>query len=53
MFNTAPPIITPYLEHARAHYPTLLAPRPADSHKGTFGTVGIIGGAEGMAGAAI
>lgn len=53
MFNTAPPIITPYLEHARAHYPALLAPRPADSHKGTFGTVGIIGGAEGMAGAAI
>mgnify|MGYP001571639449 CR=1 FL=1 len=32
---------------------TLLpAPRPADSHKGLFGSVGIIGGAAGMVGAA-
>lgn len=29
-----------------------LAPRPADSHKGSFGSVGIIGGAQGMTGAA-
>lgn len=29
-----------------------LAPRPADSHKGSFGSVGILGGAPGMTGAA-
>ncbi|MCC6532523.1 MAG: NAD(P)H-hydrate dehydratase [Burkholderiales bacterium] len=29
-----------------------LAPRPANSHKGTFGSLGIVGGAAGMAGAA-
>lgn len=31
----------------------VLSPRPRNSHKGTFGTVGIIGGAPGMAGAAL
>jgi hydroxyethylthiazole kinase-like uncharacterized protein yjeF len=31
----------------------VLAPRPRNSHKGTYGTVGIIGGAPGMAGAAL
>lgn len=37
----------------QAHAATLLpAPRPADSHKGLFGSVGIIGGASGMLGAA-
>lgn len=30
-----------------------LRPRPADSHKGDFGCVGIVGGAPGMAGAAL
>jgi hydroxyethylthiazole kinase-like uncharacterized protein yjeF len=30
-----------------------LKPRPADSHKGDFGCVGILGGAPGMAGAAL
>jgi ADP-dependent NAD(P)H-hydrate dehydratase / NAD(P)H-hydrate epimerase len=30
-----------------------LKPRPRNSHKGTFGSVGIIGGAQGMAGAAL
>ena len=33
--------------------PQLFAPRPADSHKGTFGTLAIFGGAEGMSGAAV
>jgi hydroxyethylthiazole kinase-like uncharacterized protein yjeF len=32
---------------------TWLKPRPVDSHKGDFGNVGIIGGAPGMAGAAL
>jgi len=31
----------------------LLKPRPGDSHKGLFGTVVVIGGASGMAGAAL
>ncbi|SFW26961.1 NAD(P)H-hydrate dehydratase [Nitrosovibrio sp. Nv17] len=40
------------LNQARAK--RLLPPRrPADSHKGTFGSVGIVGGAPGMRGAAI
>lgn len=33
--------------------PDVFAPRKADSHKGTFGTLGIIGGAQGMVGAAL
>ena len=33
--------------------PARLPPRPADSHKGDFGAVGILGGAPGMAGAAL
>ncbi|PJX25866.1 NAD(P)H-hydrate dehydratase [Advenella sp. S44] len=41
------------VEYARQHFPALCRPRPADSHKGSFGTVGIIGGAPGMAGAAL
>jgi ADP-dependent NAD(P)H-hydrate dehydratase / NAD(P)H-hydrate epimerase len=31
----------------------LLPPRPRNSHKGSYGTVGVIGGAEGMVGAAL
>lgn len=32
---------------------TLLPPRPCNSHKGTYGSAGIIGGAPGMTGAAL
>lgn len=32
---------------------SLLSPRPRDSHKGQFGTVAVIGGGNGMAGAAL
>ncbi|SCB79180.1 MULTISPECIES: NAD(P)H-hydrate dehydratase [Snodgrassella] len=35
---------------ALIHFPALCQPRSAHSHKGTFGTLGIVGGAEGMAG---
>ncbi len=35
------------------NFPLLCKPRPANSHKGTFGTVAIIGGAEGMTGALV
>ncbi len=41
------------VEFARRHFPSLCRPREADSHKGTFGTVGVIGGAPGMTGAAL
>ena len=34
------------------HPPTLPAPRRHDSHKGRYGTVGVVGGATGMVGAA-
>lgn len=34
-------------------YPALKTPGPEDSHKGTFGTLGITGGAAGMTGAVI
>lgn len=38
----------------QAYVPKLLpAPRPADSHKGMFGSIGIIGGSTGMIGAAL
>ncbi|PIT44120.1 NAD(P)H-hydrate dehydratase [Snodgrassella alvi] len=35
---------------AQAQFPALCQPRSSQSHKGTFGTLGIVGGAEGMAG---
>ena len=53
MFHIAPPNIAPYRAHAQQHFPSLLTPRPSNSHKGTFGTVGIIGGGDGMTGAAL
>lgn len=40
------------LEAARA-FPQVFAPRRADSHKGTHGTLAVIGGAQGMSGAVI
>ncbi|WP_413491658.1 NAD(P)H-hydrate dehydratase [Morganella psychrotolerans] len=36
-----------------SHCPALKTPRAADSHKGTFGTLAITGGAQGMSGAII
>ncbi|MDO4640179.1 MAG: NAD(P)H-hydrate dehydratase [Neisseria sp.] len=35
------------------HFPLLFQPRKADSHKGSYGTLGIIGGAAGMSGALV
>lgn len=37
----------------QSHVAKLLPKRPKDSHKGLFGTVAVIGGAEGMTGAAL
>lgn len=36
-----------------AEFAAVCTPRAADSHKGSFGTLGVIGGAEGMTGAAV
>lgn len=41
------------IDEMRTRFPTLCEPRPQDSHKGTFGTVGVIGGAVGMSGAPV
>ncbi len=38
---------------SRSAFATLLAPRARNVHKGSFGTLGILGGAPGMAGAAL
>lgn len=52
MFETLPKfIIEEYKNFATKQYPSLLQARAEDSHKGTFGTVGVIGGIEGMVGA--
>ena len=37
----------------RQDLPALFAARPADAHKGTFGTVAVVGGGAGMAGAVL
>ena len=42
-----------YQQFAQQHFPELCQTRPVDSHKGTFGTVAIIGGNTGMSGAVI
>lgn len=41
------------LNHIRSRFPQLCRPRAADSHKGSHGTAALIGGSEGMAGAAV
>ena len=43
----------PYQQFAQQHFPELCQQRPVNSHKGTFGTVAIIGGNTGMSGAVI
>ena len=41
------------LEEAVQRFPQIFRPRQADSHKGTFGSIGVLGGAEGMMGSAL
>ena len=38
---------------ARFRFPLLIKPRAEDSHKGTFGTVAVVGSAAGMSGAGV
>lgn len=42
-----------YQRYAQLYFPLLCQPRPIDSHKGTFGTLAIIGGQSGMSGSII
>ncbi|UOP04344.1 NAD(P)H-hydrate dehydratase [Conchiformibius kuhniae] len=39
--------------YALQHFPDICRARPADSHKGTFGTAAVLGGSKGMSGAAL
>ncbi len=41
------------LLHAITHYPALYQRKSGNTHKGTFGTLGIVGSAEGMSGAIV
>ncbi|MEN4921549.1 NAD(P)H-hydrate dehydratase [Achromobacter spanius] len=50
MNTPAPSAVAPI---DRAAVPALFAPRAQDSHKGSFGTVGVVGGGPGMTGAAL
>lgn len=47
------PAIAPAGEIRRDDLPALFAPRGQDTHKGSFGTVGVVGGGRGMEGAAL
>jgi len=47
------PTIAPAGEIRRDDLPALFAPRGQDTHKGSFGTVGVVGGGRGMEGAAL
>ncbi len=55
MFNRSLALVQmdSYRQYAKQHYPALCQPRPENSHKGTFGTVGIVGGSKGMVGSVI
>ncbi|WMD18854.1 NAD(P)H-hydrate dehydratase [Achromobacter seleniivolatilans] len=44
---------TPAAAIDRASLPALFTPRGLDTHKGSFGTVGVVGGGPGMTGAAL
>ena len=55
MFNRSLALVQmdSYRQYAKQHYPALCQSRPENSHKGTFGTVGIVGGSKGMVGSVI
>ena len=46
-------ILNQWQRYAKVNFAALCQSRPAESHKGTFGTVGILGGQQGMSGAII
>lgn len=55
MFNRSIALIKTenYQRYALEHYPDLCQSRPQSAHKGTLGTVGVIGGSKGMVGSTI
>lgn len=55
MFNRSLALvqIDAYRAYAKRHYPSLCKMRPQNAHKGTFGTVAVIGGSKSMVGAAL
>lgn len=42
-----------FVRYAQEHFPALCQARAADSHKGSYGSIGVLGGAPGMVGAPI
>lgn len=46
-------LLEEWLDHCHQNFPSLLLERDLDSHKGSFGTVGIIGSSYGMSGAIV
>lgn len=46
-------LLEEWLSHCHQNFPSLLLERALDSHKGSFGTVGIIGSSQGMSGAIV
>ncbi|MBK1780051.1 NAD(P)H-hydrate dehydratase [Advenella sp. WQ 585] len=46
-------MITEIASFAQQHFPDLCRARPLDTHKGTFGTLGILAGGKNMVGAAL
>lgn len=52
-YDVSDNMIEEWLNHCHQNFPELLQERALDSHKGTFGTVGIIGSCHGMSGAIV
>ena len=52
-FELSDNLIEEWLAHCHQNFPGLLQERALESHKGSFGTVGIIGGCQGMSGAIV
>ncbi|WP_156956426.1 NAD(P)H-hydrate dehydratase [Stenoxybacter acetivorans] len=52
-YTVNPDELKRWQQYARANFPSLCQPRQKESHKGSFGTLGIIGGSMGMSGAIV
>ncbi|WP_432786724.1 Bifunctional NAD(P)H-hydrate repair enzyme Nnr [Oligella sp. MSHR50489EDL] len=52
-FEVSDNLIEEWLSHCQQNFPGLLQERALESHKGSFGTVGIVGGCQGMSGAIV
>lgn len=52
-YNPAPEQLNHWQRHARSAFPALCRPRAANSHKGSHGTLALVGGCAGMSGALV